>query len=105
MELRGLSWLGSLRLSCIRFGFLDGVRRRLRRRLTLSHSAHILRNRKQDGYPTLPAGIPSAINYGRDRLAGKDVKDPWFAEKYPPGEQDWGVSSFHGERPSHSRLH
>lgn len=52
----------------------------------------ILRNKKNDGFPEPPAGIPTAINYGRN---SNTREGSWFAENYPGSPYDWGVSSNH----------
>jgi hypothetical protein len=48
-----------------------------------------------DGFNQLTPEIPSALNYGRRYDAPADTTDPWFAQRFPPGEQDWGPSSAH----------
>lgn len=47
------------------------------------------------GFPKPGIKLVSAINYGRDRQASENSTAPWFARKYPPGPQDWGISSSH----------
>jgi len=67
----------------------------------LVQCSRIARN-KPDGFSAPKAGIPSAVNYGRDRTA-KDGK--WFSESYVPGPRDWGASSRHiGGRVNHGFM-
>ena len=67
----------------------------------LVQCSRIVRN-KPDGFSAPKAGIPSAVNYGRDHDA-KDGK--WFSESYAPGPRDWGPSSRHiGGRVNHGFM-